>query len=130
MTRPGEFPATLEWHSGILRADGWHHAVDVHFIAGGWQPYVPATYWQPAEGGLFEDVEFVRAEMVDEDEPPLTEAETAIVRAWFESCEASDLIQCAALSAKPYDGPDPDRARDEAWDRAMDADRFVDEEPF
>ena len=129
MTAP-DISAAVELYPGILRADGWHHAVDIHFTASGWQPYVGATWEQPAEGGLFEDTIFVRAEMVDKDEPPMNEAETALIRAWFESSAASDVVQRAAMSAKPDDGLDPDRALDDAWDRAMDADRFVDDEPF
>ena len=116
MTTP-DIAASITWEPGVER-DGDHYPVTVHFVAAGWQPYVPATWEQPAEGGLFEDIEFARAELAEEGEP-LTDAEIEAARAWFETQDwpLSDRVQAAALAAE--ERPDPDVARDEAWDRAQ-----------
>ena len=73
--------------------------VRVHFKAGGWYPYSAATWTQPAEGGFFQDITFVRAEIDPRDLPcePLSEAEIAAARAWFETDEANDYAQSVSI---------------------------------
>ena len=70
--------------------------VRVYFTAEGWQPYVHATWDDPGYGGGFEEVDFVRAE-IDSD-VPLTDAETAQVRAWFATDAAQNMAQDTAMA--------------------------------
>jgi len=89
----------LEYESLVrLDADGYEIGalVRVYFTAEGWQPYVRATWEDPGYGGCFEDVEFKRAEI--ESDTPLTDAETAQVRAWFASDAAQNMAQDTAMA--------------------------------
>lgn len=127
--RDKPFLATVQWYPGVTR-DGDSWTVTVTFEAGGFQPYVEATYWQPAEGGMFEDTFFKSAQIEDGEPPELTPAELAAAEAWFNSSDASDAIQEAARDQAPNTERDPDDARDEMIDRSLERDRFRDEEPF
>ena len=93
----------LEW-DGLSRSDTDAPLVRVHFIAGGWVPYSPATWEDPAEGGLFEDILFVGAEVAPCSQPDaLTAAEVEAAQAWFKTSEAWELAQQAA--EVELDGP-------------------------
>ena len=83
----------IEWE-GLSRPDEDSPCVRVHFTASGWVPYAPATYWQPAEGGLFEDIVFVGAYVDPRDNlPELADTEIAAAKAWFWTEEAQELAQ-------------------------------------
>ncbi len=69
-------------------------------------PHVPATYWQPAEGG---EIEIVAVTLEDGSklDPPLSEdEESVIIDHLYESHDDSDFD----------DGPDPDAERDRRID--------------
>lgn len=91
----------IEW-DGLNRPNEDGPLVRVYYHASGWQPYVPATYWQPAEGGLFEDVFFISAEVDERSQPctPLTDAEITAARAWFDTHDAWDFAQRVAIEAE------------------------------
>jgi hypothetical protein len=92
----------LEWE-GLTRPDADAPMVRVHFIAGGWVPYSPATLDDPAEGGLFEDIIFVGADVDPRSMPDaLTPAEVEEARAWFKA-DGWELAQQAAEVER--DGP-------------------------
>lgn len=90
-------------YEGVIRldADGDDIGplVRVHFTARGYVPYVSATWEQPAEGGMFEDIGFTTIEMDQHSfgSEPLTDAEIASIQAWCKSDEAHDRVQNAAL---------------------------------
>lgn len=88
-----------------IERDGREIEINVEFDA---TPFVPATYWQPAEGGEIEILAvFDGATALD---PPLTEAEESKVMDYlYESLDESDFD----------DEPDPDWLRDSRIDDAL-----------
>ena len=94
----------IEWGGCIrLDADGDDICplVHVYFEAGGYQPYASATRDSPAEGGGFEDMFFLRVEIDPRSLPtdPLTDAEIAAAKAWFDTEQAWDYAQRVALES-------------------------------
>jgi len=77
--------------------------------------YIPATYWEPAEYPELEH-EFVSAEP-DGWEGPLTDAEVAQMREWFEA-HTSDADEACTVEDT---GPDPDEMRERHYEYEQEA---------
>jgi hypothetical protein len=109
----------MELHTTILRTDEFGDQVEcdatVHFTAECTSPGYAATYMQPGDGPEFECT-FESAELETRYCPvpgKLTEAELGTLRTWFQA--NTDKVWQAA-NDNFDDGPDPDEARDRAWD--------------
>ena len=93
----------VEWEDfSRLDAEGYDMCLvaRIYFKAGGYQRGFPTSWDEPGEAERFEDIEFLRAELDPiycKGETPLTEAEIAACRAWFETDEAQASAQLAAL---------------------------------
>ncbi len=86
-------------YEGLRRPDADAPCVRVWFTASAWVPLTPSIGDDPPEGGLFEDVRFLRAEVDPRDMlDTLTAAEIAEVEAWFNTEAAWELAQDQAES--------------------------------
>ena len=74
--------------------------------------YIPATYWEPAEYPELEHT-FLSAEF-DGWPGPLTDAEMAQMRAWFEAHQA-EADEAAVV--EDWRDPDEERERRDDWER-------------
>ncbi len=97
MTRNPPRSYTVETYidyDDLRRPDADAPCVRVWFTASAWVPYSPATWDDPAEGGLFEDVRLLRVEIDPRSMPDtLTAAEVEEVEAWFDTEAAWELAQ-------------------------------------
>lgn len=84
-----------------------HDGADIEVLARfTFSPFVPATYWQPAEGG---EIEIVGAETINKVDI-LAQLSDAAVE------ELREQIELHSELFDPCDGPDPDDMRDRRID--------------
>src|SRR3546814_12884479 len=95
----------------VRELTGWfeveHDGADIEVLARfTFSPFVPATYWQPAEGG---EIEIVGAETINKVDI-LAQLSDAAVE------ELREQIELHSELFDPCDGPDPDDERDRRID--------------
>ena len=81
----------------IITRAGEQYDVAVYFRVTHFAPYVPATYWQPAQESKYE-FEFVRAELdgASPDDPPLTPDELHDISVWW----TTQYERCCEIAAE------------------------------
>ena len=101
MTRAMPSELYIWWNPNCGDDDGdfTGSEVRIYFTAGNWIPFSRATWTQPAEGGFFEDIRFVRAENDPDGVPslPLTQAEIGAAALYLESEAGNDAAQEVAI---------------------------------
>lgn len=87
-----------------------HNGLDIEVLVRfTFSPFVPATYWQPAEGG---EIEIIGAETIDKIDI-LDQLSAAAVE------ELREQIELHSELFDPCEGPDPDDERDQRIDERL-----------